>query len=95
MISRMTLKWPFEVDPILDQLFINDTINRSRFPIFQKDRRRLKTIEKDINFFLNAHYDFKKQIWKSGFFKIQETDWEITDTAEYKYPNLGNGFVHS
>ena len=92
----MTLKWPFEVDPILDQLFVNDTINRSRFPIFQKDRRRLKTVEKDINFLLNAYYDFKKQIWKSGFFKIQETDWEITDTVtEYKYPNLGNGFLHS
>ena len=91
----MTLKWPFEVDPILDQFFINDTINRSRFPIFQIDRRRLKKVEKDINFFLNAYYDFKKQIWKSGFLKIQETDWEITDTAEYKYPNLGNGFLHS
>ena len=91
----MTLKWPFEVDPILDQLFVNDTINRSRFPIFQKDRRRLIIVEKDINFFLNAHYDFKKQIWKSGFFKIQETDWEITDETEYKYPILGNGFLHS
>ena len=88
----MTFKWPlFEVDPILDQLFINDTINRSRFPIFQKDGRRLKKVEKDINFFLNTHFDFKKQIWKSGFFKIQETDWEITDTSEYKYPTLGTG----
>lgn len=85
-------KWLlFKVNPILDQLFTNDTINRSKFPIFQKGRR-LKKIEKDIQFFLDTNFDFVKNIWKSGFFQIQEVDWEITDDAEYKYPILGNGF---
>ena len=80
------------MNPILDQLFSNDTINRSKFPIFKS--RRLKKIEKDITFFLNTNFDFEKNIWKSGFFKIQEHDWEITDKTEYKYPILGNGFTH-
>ena len=85
-------KWLLcKVNPILDQLFTNDTINRSKFPIFQKGRR-LKKIEKDISFFLDTNFDFVKNIWKSGFFQIQEDDWEITDNGEYKYPILGNGF---
>ena len=49
-------------------------------------------MEKDITFFLDTNFDFGKNIWKSGFFQIQEDDWEITDYAEYKYPILGNGF---
>ena len=85
-------KWLLcKVNPILDQLFSNDTINRSKFPIFQKGRRH-KKIEKDITFFLDTNFDFVKNIWKSGFFQIQDDDWEITDNAEYKYPILGNGF---
>ena len=51
-----------------------------------------KKIEKDITFFLDTNFDFVKNIWKSGFFQIQEDDWEITDNGEYKYPILGNGF---
>ena len=85
-------KWLLcKVNPILDQLFTNDTINRSKFPIFESGRR-LKQIEKDIRFYLDTNFDFVKNTWKSGFFQIQEDDWEITDYAEYKYPILGNGF---
>ena len=83
-----------KVDLILDQLFTNNTIDRSKFPKFHEGRR-VKKNERDISFFLNANYDFKNRIWKSGFFKIQDEDWEslgIIDGAGYKYPILGDGF---
>ena len=83
--------WPlYQVDKIIDQLFINATIDRARFPMFQE--RQPKKIERDMQFFLNSEYDFKKKIWKSGFFKIQQQDWEISpNTIEYRFPILGIG----
>ena len=45
----------FEVKPILGQLFKNDTIDISRFPIFQKIRRQHNLANhREITFFLNA-----------------------------------------
>lgn len=80
-----------EVDFIVDHLFINDTLDRSKLPASEQGRR-LKVNDRDIEFFLSYDFDFKKQIWKSGFFKIQENDWAIADSGEYKYPTLGNSF---
>lgn len=81
-----------EVDYIVDHLFINDTLDTSKIPEFEQGRRRRKTNDRDIDFFLNSDFDFEKQIWKSGFFKIHEKDWAISDTREYRYPILGIGF---
>ena len=45
----------FEVKPILGQLFKNDTIDISRFPIFQTIRRQHNLANhREITFFLNA-----------------------------------------
>ena len=87
------------VHPIVDEIYINNTINRSKIPSFETFYRREKINERDVVFFLNSQYDFKKQVWKSGFFKIQEKDWAVSDTAEYKYPILDDGsyfgiFIH-
>ena len=82
-----------EVDHIVDYLYINGTLDTSKIPGFEQGRRRQKNNDRDINFFLNSDFDFEKQIWKSGFFKIQEKDWAIADTQEYKYPILGMGFT--
>ena len=72
-------------------LYTNNSIDQARYPIFQ-NRRRIQTNAKDIQFFLDSDYDFKNQIWRSGFFKIQETHWaKLPDIDEYKYPILGNG----
>ena len=80
-----------EVDSILDHLFINDTLDRSKIPGSDQGRR-MNGNDRDIEFFLNSDFDFQKQIWRSGFFKIQEKDWAIAKTPAYKYPILGNGF---
>ena len=74
-------------------MYINDTINRSkiRIPLFDT-WKRTRANERDVLFFLNTQFDFKKQGWTSGFFKIHEKDWAVSDTAEYKYPILGDGF---
>ena len=77
--------------PIIDKIYINDTIDRSKIPLFESFYRREKINERDVVFFLNAHFDFKRQVWKSGFFKIQEKDWAVSGTDEYKYPILDNG----
>ena len=77
-----------EVDPILDKLYINDTLNRLMIPSL-KNWRRAKVNERDFLFFLNSQFDFSKQVWKSGLFKIQEKDWAKSDTVEYKFPILG------
>ena len=85
------------MDPILDQLFINDTIDRLRFPIFEElQRRRVVQNDRDITFHFNTYFDFDKEIWMSGFFKIQDTDWAITDDesgGDYKFPVLGTALT--
>ena len=59
--------------------------------MFQQERRP-KKIERDMQFFLNSEYDFEKKIWKSGFFKIQQQDWEISpNIIDYRFPILGIG----
>ena len=75
-----------EVDPILDKLYINDTINRLMIP--SSKNWRVKANERDFVFFLNSQFNFQSQVWKSGFFKIKEKDWVKSDTVEYKYPIL-------
>lgn len=82
--------------PILDEIFTNDTINRARFPIFQKLGRRMEWNGenfREITFFLNAYFDFKNKIWKSGIFEISKEDWVKSDTNEYKYPILGKSMI--
>ena len=76
-----------EVDPILDKLYINDTINRLMIPS-SKNWRRVKVNERDFVFFLNSQFNFQSQVWKSGLLKIKENDWAKSDTVEYKFPIL-------
>ena len=47
------------------------------------------TDERKFLFFLNSQFDFSNQVWKSGLFKIPDSDWD--DVPEYKYPILGDG----
>ena len=77
-----------KVGIILSRLFTNDTIDKSKFPVFGQHPQH-KRNERHITFFLNAHYDFKNQVWKSGFFKMHDNEWVISDTVEYKFPILG------
>ena len=82
----------FKVKLILGQLFTNGSINRLRFPEFQKLNRQIQENRgnvKQMIFFLNAHFDFEKSDWKSGIFKIQKENWMVTDSDEHKYPILG------
>ena len=72
------------MSPIVDRLYKNDSIDRARFPITQ-EHRRVKTNKRDFIFHLNAHFDFKNFIWKSGIFKIPKNKWRVSDTDEYKY----------
>ena len=81
-----------KVDFIVDSLFVNDTLNRSKLPKSHQLGRRWKNNDRDIVFFLNSHFDFEKQTWKSSLFKIPENDWAVFNTPEYQYPNLGNRY---
>ena len=87
------------VSPIVGKLFINDTIDRSKFSIFNQ-RRRMQMHDRDVTFFLNARFDFKNLVWKSGYFKIRDENWAVTDVNEYhstkyKYPMLGKRYRES
>ena len=87
----------FEVKLILGQLFTNGSINRVRFPEFQKLARQIEENRgnvKEMIFFLNAHFDFEKSYWKSGIFKIQKENWLVTDSDDYKYPILGKNLKY-
>ena len=75
------------MEQLLEQLFINDTIDESRFPILKKKRRDKKT-HREITFFLNSHFNFEKKIWKSGLFKINDEDWAESKTSDIKFPIL-------
>ena len=82
----------FEVKLILGQLFTNGSINRKRFPEFQKLARHIEGNRgnvKEMIFFLNAYFDFEKSNWKSGIFKIRKENWLVMDSDDYKYPILG------
>ena len=81
------------VNHIVNQIFKNDSIDRTKF-LITYDGRRVKRNERDHLFHLNAYFDFENFIWKSGNFKIQEQSWAMpmTDTNEYKYPILGTIF---
>ena len=65
----------------------NGTIKRSKIPMMKK--RGGDTDERKFLFFLNSQFDFSNQVWKSGLFKIPDSDWD--DVPEYKYPILGDG----
>ena len=77
-----------KVETILSRLFTNNTIDKSKFPVFGQHPQHNRN-ERHITFFLNTNYDFKNQVWNSGFFKIHEIDWVTSDTVEYKFPILG------
>ena len=82
-----------KVNAINEKLFINNTLDKSKYPKFH-NKRRLRIDDRDVLIYLNAHFDFKNQIWKSGIFEIQQKYWKIlSDTSEYKYPILGNYFI--
>ena len=93
LFQKLTL---LKVGHILDEIYINDTINRSKIKIPLFDTwKQIRDNERDVIFFLNSQFEFKNQGWTSGFFKIQEKDWAVSETAEYKYPILGDGSYFS
>ena len=87
VVLKLTLE---EVDPVLEQLYINDTIKRSLIPLAE-NWRRVNTSERNFRFFLNSQFDFSKKIWMSGLFNLKTNDWAMSDTDEYKFPILGGG----
>ena len=47
--------------------------------------------DKEYKFFISTDFNYEKQKWKSGFFQINDADWQSTDTNEYRFPILGSG----
>ena len=47
--------------------------------------------DKEYKFFISTDFSYEKQKWKSGFFQINDADWQSTDTNEYRFPILGSG----
>lgn len=84
----------YEVDSILSQLYQNETINVSNFPIFSSTN--LPILPKDsleesfrkFSFFISTKYDFQKRTWKSGGFEIKENYWAERNVDEKMYPIL-------
>ena len=87
VVLKLTLE---EVDPVLEQLYISDTIKRSLIPLAE-NWRRVNISERNFRFFLNSQFDFSKKIWRSGLFNLKKKDWAMSDTDEYKFPILGGG----
>ena len=79
-----------EVDLIHNKLYINGSLARNNFTIFDQ-KRRVGSDDKGLRFFISANFDYTKQIWKSGLFEIKENQWDTSEVPEYKFPIEGNG----
>ena len=50
---------------------------KHKFPIFtDHPKRRVGTDDKNFRYFLSTTFDYVNEIWKSGFFKIDENLWD-------------------
>ena len=80
-----------EVGLIHNQLYINGSLARHKFPIFI-DKRRIASDDRNLRFFISTSYDYSQQIWKSGFFEINKNDWDASNESDYQFPIEGDGF---
>jgi len=80
-----------EIGLIHSQLYINGSLAREKFSIFS-DKRRVASNDKNLRFFISTNYDFPKQIWKSGFSKIDRNDWVGSNKSDHQFPIEGDGF---
>ena len=80
-----------EVGLIHNKLYTNGSLARKQFSIFN-DKRRIGLNDKDLRFFISTRYDYSKNIWKSGFFKIAKNDWDTSKKTGYRFPIEGGGF---
>ena len=80
-----------EVSLIHNQLYINGSLARNKFSIFNA-KRRIAPDDKKFRFFISTSYDYSQQIWKSGFFEIDKNHWDATNESDYQFPIEGDGF---
>ena len=80
-----------EVNLIHNQLYINGSLKKNKFPIFH-DKRRIASDDKKLPFFISITYDYSRRIWKSGFFEIDQNYWDASYDYDYRFPIEGNGF---
>ena len=81
-----------KVESILNQLYIDENINRKKYKIFDSWERAFSDKnDRDFKFFISTNYNYAERIWKSGFFEITQNDWQSTNTEEYRFPELGTG----
>ena len=83
----------YEVDSILNKLYINGSISETNFPIFTEDSWQIRTWLTDENsrkfsFLISAKYDFHKRIWNSWGLKINKKYWAERNLDEQVYPIL-------
>ena len=66
-----------EVDLVNKILYTNGTLAKHKFPIFtDHPKRRVGTDDKNFRYFLSTTFDYVNEIWKSGFFKIDNNLWD-------------------
>ena len=80
-----------EVGLIHNQLYINGSLARKNFTIFDH-KRRVGSDDKGLRFFVSANFDFTKHIWKSGYFEIKGNQWDTSEGPENKFPIEENGY---
>ena len=87
------MPYVYEVDSILNKLYINGSISETNFPIFTEDSWQIRTwlteeSSRKFSFFISAKYDFYKRIWNSGGLKIKKKYWAERNMDEQVYPIL-------
>ena len=97
--TAMNYRMPYfyEVDSILAQLFENETINATDYPIFTDHVSNMRhrsssepQYQREFKFYISADYNFETKIWKSGGFEIRENYWAKRNENEPKYPILND-----
>ena len=83
-----------KVDLVHKTIYENGTLAKTKFPFFNElPKRRIGTDDKDLRFFLSTKYDYVKNIWKSGFFKIDENLWDNSGYEGLQFPIEGYGYI--
>ena len=78
---------------IHNQLYTNGSLARNQFSSFN-DKRRNGDDDKNFRFFISASYDYSKQIWKSGFFKVGQDHWDASKNSDNSFPIEGDGYEY-
>ena len=86
----------YEVDLVLDKLFVNGSLNESEYKTFVENsswqaRHLLSTVIENpriFSFFISTEYDFRTETWYSGEIEIKENHWARANKDEMEFPIL-------